>query len=236
MDKQSLSRLPLLQLRQLARTHQIRLPAGMHKQQIVELLAQALPDPDMEVAQPLPPPITGGVNPAVPELIRSGGCGSARGLLELQQDGYGFLRALDDGQKDVYVSIAQIRRFSLREGDLVAGVTRPLREGERYLAMLYIETINGQPPELALRRKHFDELTPIYPREQLMLESGGTDGDLALRLIDLSARGSGGSSSPRPRPARPPSSKRSLRPLPPPTPIWSSMCCFWTSGPRRSLI
>jgi len=187
MDKQSLSRLPLRQLRQLARNHQIRIPAGMHKLEIVELMAASLGDLDVEIAQPLEPQTIGGVNPAVPELIRSGGCGTARGLLELQPDGYGFLRALDDGQKDVYVSIAQVRRFSLREGDLVSGVTRPLREGERYLAMLYIESINGQSPEQAAHRKHFDELTPVYPREQLMLEQGSADGDLALRLIDLMA-------------------------------------------------
>ena len=187
MDKQSLSALPLRQLRQIARNHQIRLPAGMHKQEIVALMAEALTDIDIEVAQPLSPQPIGGVNPAVPELIASGGCGKARGILEIMPDGYGFLRALDEGQKDVYVSIAQIRRFSLREGDLVSGVTRPLREGERYMAMLYIETINGQGPEAASRRKHFDELTPIYPREQLMLEKGSADGDLALRLIDLIA-------------------------------------------------
>ena len=187
MEKETLSALRLPQLRQLAKNHKISLSAGLRKHEIVELLAQALPGgADTEAAEPLAPPVAG-VNPAVPELIKSGGCGKARGVLELQRDGYGFLRALDEGQKDVYVSIAQIRRFSLREGDLVSGVTRPLREGERYLAMLYIEAINGLAPEQAARRKHFDELTPIYPRQRLALERGGAEGDLALRLIDLMA-------------------------------------------------
>lgn len=188
MEKETLSALRLPQLRQLAKNHKISLAAGLRKREIVDLLARTLPGrTDTEAAEPIAPLPSAGVNPAVPELIKSGGCGKARGVLEVQRDGYGFLRALDDGQKDVYVSIAQIRRFSLREGDLVAGVTRPLREGERYLAMLYIESINGLLPEQAARRKHFDELTPIYPRQRLALEGGGIQGDLALRLIDLMA-------------------------------------------------
>ena len=83
MDKQSLSLLPLRQLRQIARNHQIRLPAGMHKQEIVTLMAEALTDADIEVAQPLSPQPIGGVNPAVPELIASGGCGSLAHFAEM---------------------------------------------------------------------------------------------------------------------------------------------------------
>lgn len=126
-------------------------------------------------------------NPAVPEMLGSGDCGEAEGILDVQPDGYGFLRATRKGQKDVYVSIAQIRRFSLRPGDLVLGRTRPERENERYLAMLYITSINGLSPEEASHRKHFDTLTPIFPNERLTMERPDAPGELAIRLIDLVA-------------------------------------------------
>ncbi len=123
-------------------------------------------------------------NPAVPDLLNNGECGEAEGILDIQQDGYGFLRAMSADQKDVYVSIAQIRRFSLRQGDHVRGKTRPERDGERYLAMLYITSVNGESPDVASQRKHFDSLTPIFPEERLTLERLDMPGDLAIRLID----------------------------------------------------
>lgn len=128
------------------------------------------------------------VNPAVPNLLNTGDCGTAEGILEVQADGYGFLRALDHNQKDVYISIAQIRRFNLRNGDHIRGITRPeKKEGERYLAMLYITSINGDTPEVAAKRKSFDELTPIYPDQRLTLERLDKPDDLAIRLLDLVA-------------------------------------------------
>ena len=110
------------------------------------------------------------------------------GLLEIQPDGYGFLRAENclPSSRDVYVSIAQIRRFNLRMGDYVEGKTRPQREGDRYSAMVYINRINGQPPEASLNRKRFESLVPLYPNERLKLESA-TNHDLSLRLIDILA-------------------------------------------------
>jgi transcription termination factor Rho len=124
-------------------------------------------------------------NPAVPDLLNNAECGEAEGILDIQQDGYGFLRAMSQDQKDVYVSIAQIRRFSLRQGDHVKGKTRPERDGERYLAMLYITSVNGESPDVASQRKHFDSLTPIFPEQRLTLERKDTPEDLAIRLIDL---------------------------------------------------
>ena len=126
-------------------------------------------------------------NPAVPDLLNSAECGEAEGILDIQPDGYGFLRAMSQDQKDVYVSIAQIRRFSLRQGDHVKGKTRPEREGERYLAMLYITSVNGESPDVASQRKHFDSLTPIFPEQRLTLERKDAPDDLAIRLIDLVA-------------------------------------------------
>ncbi|MEL7602636.1 MAG: transcription termination factor Rho [Bacillota bacterium] len=127
-------------------------------------------------------------NPAVPELLQGGDCGDAEGVLEVLPDGYGFLRSDNylPGNRDVYVSIAQIRRFSLKTGDMVTGKTRPSKEGERFLALLYITAINGVPPEEMGPRKPFEELVPVYPDERLTLEYPGQN-NLAIRLIDLIA-------------------------------------------------
>ena len=128
-------------------------------------------------------------NPAVPELLEGGECGECEGVLEVLPDGYGFLRSENylPGNHDVYVSIAQIRRFGLRTGDLVTGKTRPGKEGERFLALLYITAINGEDPELAPTRKLFEDLVPIYPNERLTLECESTEQgqNRAIRLIDL---------------------------------------------------
>ena len=128
-------------------------------------------------------------NPAAGELLASGDCGEGAGVLEIQPDGYGFLRAENclPGPNDVYISIAQIRRFNLRNGDLVAGKTRPQREGDRYSAILYITQINGESPEKALERPRFEDLVPIYPDERLRLEPAEGKGDLSLRLVDMLA-------------------------------------------------
>ncbi|MBQ3108378.1 MAG: transcription termination factor Rho [Clostridia bacterium] len=130
-------------------------------------------------------------NPAVPEMLTSGECGDAEGVLEVLPDGYGFLRSENylPGNHDVYVSIAQIRRFGLKTGDLVTGKTRPSKEGERFLALLYITAINGEDPEVVAQRKPFEELVPIYPNERLTLECPGMGKkeNLAIRLVDFIA-------------------------------------------------
>ncbi len=127
-------------------------------------------------------------NPAVPEILQTGDCGDAEGVLEVLPDGYGFLRSENylSGQHDVYVSIAQIRRFGLRTGDMVTGKTRPSKEGERFLALLYITAVNGESPESIVERKPFEELVPVFPNERYTLELPGNN-SLAIRLIDLIA-------------------------------------------------
>ena len=128
-------------------------------------------------------------NPAVEGLLAAGECGEGQGVLDIQPDGYGFLRAENylPGDKDTYVSIAQIRRFNLKNGDWVVGKTRPQREGDRYSALFYITSVNGEPPEKAQHRRTFEDLTPIYPNQRLRLENAGNERDLALRAIDLVA-------------------------------------------------
>ena len=134
-------------------------------------------------------PEYGQTNPAVPEMLAAGDCPDGAGVLEIHPDGYGFLRAenYSAGSHDVYVSIAQIRRFSLKNGDYVVGKTRPQREGDRYNAMIYITEVNGKTPELIARRRPFESLIPVYPNERLRLEDPSGKPDLALRLIDMLA-------------------------------------------------
>lgn len=126
---------------------------------------------------------------AANELLQEGDCGDGEGILEIHPDGYGFLRTNNylPGIHDVYVSIAQIRKFGLKNGDFVTGKTRPMREGDRYSALLYIDRINGIPAEEAVYRRPFDELTPIYPNKRITLENSLNNKDLAIRVIDIIA-------------------------------------------------
>ncbi|MFN8499531.1 MAG: transcription termination factor Rho [Anaerolineae bacterium] len=107
------------------------------------------------------------------------------GILEIIQDGIGFLRSdnLLPGPDDVYVSQSQIRRFGLRTGDMVIGQIRPPKDTEKYYGLLRVESVNGLDPEIAKQRPDFDKLTPIFPDEQLKLEIGGRV--LSNRLMDL---------------------------------------------------
>lgn len=107
------------------------------------------------------------------------------GILDVVQDGIGFLRSehLLPGPDDVYVSQSQIRRFGLRTGDLVAGQVRPPKETEKYFGLLKVEAVNGLDPEEAKRRPHFEKMVPIFPDEQVILETKPSL--LATRLIDL---------------------------------------------------
>jgi transcription termination factor Rho len=111
----------------------------------------------------------------------------ATGFLELAQEGYGFLRQTLGRQShgDVYVSQSQIRRFALRTGDQVTGQVRPPKEGERYFGLIRVEAINGVDAEQARNRPNFDNLTPIFPTQQLNLETAPAN--LAQRMIDLIA-------------------------------------------------
>lgn len=114
------------------------------------------------------------------------------GVLEILQDGFGFLRSADSsylaGPDDIYVSPSQIRRFNLRKGDSIAGKIRPPKEGERYFALLKVNQINFDKPENAKHKILFENLTPLFPQERLVMEIGnGSTEDLTSRIIDLTA-------------------------------------------------
>ena len=126
-------------------------------------------------------------NPAIPGLLNNGDVGDAEGVLEVLPDGYGFLRTENymPGNKDIYISQSQIRRFSLKTGDMVRGKTRRTKEGDKFKALLYVTAVNGQDPETAPRRRPFEDLTPIYPNKRITLENKKNSKDLATRIIDL---------------------------------------------------
>ena len=114
------------------------------------------------------------------------------GVLEILQDGFGFLRSPESnylaGPDDIYVSPSQIRRFALRTGDTVEGEIRAPKDGERYFAMLKVNTVNFDEPEAALHRVNFDNLTPLYPEERIKLEMNDpTSKDLSTRVVELVA-------------------------------------------------
>jgi len=122
-------------------------------------------------------------------LLDRGETLTGEGVLEVLPEGYGFLRSQDwnylYGPDDIYVSPSQIKRFDLRTGDTVRGQVRPPKEWERYLALLKVESINGDEPERAKTRIAFDNLRPRYPEGRLGLET--SDGDLSMRVVDLIA-------------------------------------------------
>ncbi|MBD5494222.1 MAG: transcription termination factor Rho [Lachnospiraceae bacterium] len=109
----------------------------------------------------------------------------AHGILEVMSDGFGFIRCENylPGENDVYVAPSQIRRFGLKTGDILEGNTRVKTQSEKFSALLYVKSINGYAPEVAMRRANFEDLTPIFPNERLKLEVPGAS--VAMRIMDL---------------------------------------------------
>jgi len=145
----------------LARDLSVEGAAGMRKQELIFAILQA--------------------------QVEKNGVISGGGVLEILPDGFGFLRAQDynylPGPDDIYVSPSQIRRFNLRTGDTIAGQIRPPKEGERYFALLKVETVNFEDPSVARDKILFDNLTPLYPDERLKLETAADN--FSARIMDL---------------------------------------------------
>lgn len=125
----------------------------------------------------------GNMQPTEMEQLDSGE--TKEGILEVLPDGYGFVRCDNflPGENDVYVSPAQIRRFNLKTGDIVSGNTRIKSQNEKFSALLYVNTVNGYHPSEAIRRKRFEDLTPIFPNERIHLETQGSS--VGMRMVDL---------------------------------------------------
>ena len=162
----------------------------------------------------------------------------SEGVLEVLPDGFGFLRAPEynylAGPDDIYVSPSQIRKFGLRTGDTISGQIRPPKEGERYFALIKVEAVNFEHPDVAREKILFDNLTPLYPQERIRLET--REPVVARPRPDRarSARGSAASSSPRRAPARRCSCRRSRTRSRRTTRRSRSSSSSSTSGPRRS--
>ncbi|MCI5955407.1 MAG: transcription termination factor Rho [Clostridiales bacterium] len=125
----------------------------------------------------------------LPDMLKVQECEPASGILEILPDGYGFLRGhtLLPGKKDIYVSMAQVRRFGLRTGDYVEGQARAQRESDKFAALLTVEKLNGHDAGENPDRLSFDQLVPVYPNKRIVLESGEANASMAIRLVDLIA-------------------------------------------------
>ena len=168
MNLKELKEKKISELAALAREFNIEGAAGMRRQDLIFTLLQAQTDKN--------------------------GMISSEGVLEILPDGFGFLRAPDynylPGPDDIYVSPSQIRRFNLKTGDTVSGQIRPPKESEKYFALLKVDKVNFEDPEVARDKILFDNLTPLYPQERIKLEvppKDSKDKDMTMRVIDLMA-------------------------------------------------
>ncbi len=175
----------LSDLQEIARELEIPGYSRLRKHDLILKLAQAPAQPASGApAQPAP---EAPAQPAPEVQVVPEGQTFSSGILDIVSDGFGFLRSerMLPGPDDVYVSQSQIRRFGLRTGDRITGVVRPPKENERYFSLLRVELVNGIDPEIARSRPAFDQLIPIFPNQQLRLET--EPHILATRLIDLVA-------------------------------------------------
>jgi transcription termination factor Rho len=161
MNLTELKNMKISDLNKLAKKLKVEGAGGMRKSELIFALLQAQTEKDGHIY--------------------------GEGVLEILPDGFGFLRSSDynylPGPDDIYVSPSQIRRFNLKTGDTVAGQVRPPKEGERYFAMLKVEIVNFEDPEVARDKILFDNLTPLYPNEKFKLESDPKN--MSTRIIDL---------------------------------------------------
>jgi len=161
MNIEEIKRMPISELAELAKELNLQGASGLRRQELIFAILQAQAEKN--------------------EVI------SASGVLEILPEGFGFLRAGDynylPSPDDIYVSPSQIRRFNLRTGDTITGEVRPPKEGEKYFALLKVDTVNFEPPEVARDKILFDNLTPLYPNEKLNLESDPEN--YSTRIMDL---------------------------------------------------
>jgi transcription termination factor Rho len=163
MNIKDLKKLKINELTKIARDLNVEGASGMRKQELIFAILQA--------------------------QTEKNGLIFGEGVLEILPDGFGFLRAPDynylPGPDDIYISPSQIRRFNLRTGDTVSGQIRPPKDTERYFAMLKVEMVNYEDPEVARDKILFDNLTPLYPQEKIHLEVDGQKDNYSARVMDL---------------------------------------------------
>ena len=198
----NLEEMTLTQLKKLAKEHNIKNISKLKKDELVAMLTQILKETEeneVEVEEenlkeddvesfvekePVERRYDENGEPIIDYKLTNEGDEIVEGILDILPDGYGFLRGDNflSSEKDVYISMVQIRRFKLDTGDIVKGISR-FKEGEKFPSLIFVGEVNGEHPEKAMKRKRFDELTPIFPDEKLKLET--VSNDYATRIIDL---------------------------------------------------
>ncbi len=178
------STMQLAELRKIAKERGLKNISKLKKDELIELLETAEQDTKIEQQK------------ASQNSVEDSSSGDGykvtneddaivEGILEVLPDGYGFLRGENylSSNKDVYISPIQIKRFRLNTGDKIKGIARFPKESEKFPALIFVGDVNGDSPDISMKRKSFDELIPIYPEEKLKLET--TQNEIAMRMIDL---------------------------------------------------
>ena len=188
MTREKYESLPLATLKELAKARKMRGVSTLKKSELIDaMLALDAKEEQAEAASEAKEEVREEMKEKKSETdieqLDSGN--TANGILEVMQDGFGFIRCDNylPGENDVYVSPAQIRRFGLKTGDILTGNTRVKTQGEKFSALLYVSTINGLRPAEAMKRKNFEDLTPIFPNQRIRLENAGSS--TAMRIMDL---------------------------------------------------
>ena len=183
--------LALADLRAIAKSRGIKGTTGLKKAELIELMLTE-DEKDKAAGKDVAPrpvlrapgePREERPEEKFPSELDSGV--AANGILEVMPDGFGFIRCENflPGENDVYVAPSQIRRFNLKTGDVIVGNTRVKTQNEKFSALLYVKKVNGFPPELACKRRNFEDMTPVFPNERIRLETVGAS--VAMRIMDL---------------------------------------------------
>ena len=192
----NLEEMTLTKLKELAKEYNIKNISKLKKDELISVLKQVTGESketedslknyedEIEAREVAERHYDENGEPIVDYKLTNEGDEIVEGILDILPDGYGFLRGENflSSDKDVYISMVQIRRFKLDTGDIVKGISR-YREGEKFPSLIFVGEVNGEHPEKAMKRKRFDELTPVYPNERLKLET--TSKEYATRMIDL---------------------------------------------------
>ena len=174
----------LTELKALAKEHNIKNISKLKKDEIIEVLNQFIDNTSnikrnnetISKKENVERQYNENGEPVVDYKLTNEGDEIVEGILDILPDGYGFLRGDNylSSDKDVYISMVQIRRFRLDTGDIIKGISR-YREGEKFPSLIFVGEVNGEHPEKAIKRKRFDELIPIYPNEKLKSETSSKD-------------------------------------------------------------